>query len=151
MTELVTGVDIVKEQILVASGEPLSARQQDIRLTGHAIECRVNAETGRDFRPVTGQVEGLLLPGGPGVRVDTQLFVGYSLPAHYDSLVAKIMTHGQSRVEAIQRMQRALQETVIEGLPSTLPLLREVLADPKFREGVVFTDYLASLDHRETA
>jgi len=143
ITELVTGIDIVKEQLRIAAGEPLGFRQEDVRVRGHAIECRINAEAGKDFRPVTGTVEELFLPGGPGVRVDTHLFAGYTIPAHYDSLMMKVMAHGSDREEAIMRMTRVLQETEIIGLPSTLPFLRTVLADPIFRSGDVYTDYVA--------
>jgi len=143
ITELVTGIDIVKEQLRIAAGEPLGFRQEDVRVRGHAIECRINAEAGKDFRPVTGTVEQLFLPGGPGVRVDTHLFAGYTIPAHYDSLMMKVMAHGADREEAIMRMTRVLQETEIIGLPSTLPFLRSVLADPIFRSGDVYTDYVA--------
>ncbi len=143
ITELVTGIDIVKEQLRIAAGEPLGFRQEDVRVRGHAIECRINAEAGKDFRPVTGTVEELFLPGGPGVRVDTHLFAGYTIPAHYDSLMIKVMAHGADREEAIMRMTRVLQETEIIGLPSTLPFLRTVLADPIFRSGDVYTDYVA--------
>jgi acetyl-CoA carboxylase biotin carboxylase subunit len=144
VTELVTGVDIVREQIRVAAGLPLSIAQEDVTVSGHAIECRVNAETGHDFRPVTGTVTELVLPGGPGVRVDSHLYAGYTIPAHYDSLMAKIMVHGADRLEAIMRMRRALDETVISGVPSTLPFLREVLHDRVFTDGRVYTDYVAS-------
>lgn len=143
ITELVTGIDIVKEQLRIAAGEPLGFRQDDVRVRGHAIECRINAEAGKDFRPVTGTVEELFLPGGPGVRVDTHLFAGYTIPAHYDSLMMKVMAHGSDREEAIMRMTRVLQETEIIGLPTTLPFLRTVLADPIFRSGDVYTDYVA--------
>lgn len=144
ITELITSVDIVKAQLLIAGGEALELRQEDIAASGHAVECRVTAETGKDFRPVTGTVSGLLLPGGPGIRVDTHLYVGYAIPAHYDSLVAKIMAHGNDRQEALARMRRALAETVIEGVPTTLPFLREVFDDPVFCSGHVYTDYVAS-------
>lgn len=150
ITELVTGVDIVTEQIRIAGGAPVSFQQDDVRVQGHAIECRVNAETGPDFRPATGTVQELLLPGGPGVRVDTHLYVGYAMPSHYDSLLAKIMTYAPTRVEAIARMQRALQETRIEGISTTLPFLREVMADPIFRSGDVYTDYVAKKNHEES-
>ena len=143
ITELVTGIDIVKEQLRIAAGEPLGFRQEDVRVRGHAIECRINAEAGKDFRPVTGTVEELFLPGGPGVRIDTHLFAGYTIPAHYDSLMMKVMAHGSDREEAIMRMTRVLQETEIIGLPTTLPFLRTVLADPIFRSGDVYTDYVA--------
>jgi acetyl-CoA carboxylase biotin carboxylase subunit len=144
ITELVTGIDIVKEQLLIAGGEPLAITQEDVVVSGHAIECRVTAETGPDFRPVTGTVDELLLPGGPGVRVDTHLYPGYTIPAHYDSLLAKVMAHGHDREEALGRMRRALSETVIGGVPTTLPFLQGVLIDPVFCSGHVYTDYVAS-------
>jgi len=140
--ERVTGLDIVKEQIHIASGETLSIRQQDVKVDGHAIECRITAETGPDFRPATGTISGLHLPGGPGVRVDTHIFQGYTIPAHYDSLIAKIMVHGHDRDEAIMRMQRTLMETRIDGVPNTVPYLRTVLDDAVFRSGNARTDYV---------
>jgi acetyl-CoA carboxylase, biotin carboxylase subunit len=148
ITELVTGVDIVKEQLRIASGERLSFSQEEIAVSGHAIECRVNAETGRDFRPVTGTIEELMLPGGPGIRVDTHAYPGYTIPAHYDSLLVKIMAHGRDRNESMARMRRALQETVINGLGTTLPYLNDVLRDPVFCSGRVYTDYVASNGNR---
>jgi acetyl-CoA carboxylase biotin carboxylase subunit len=144
ITELVTGVDIVKQQICIAGGAPLDSAAQEAVPRGHALECRVNAESGPDFRPVTGSVGELSLPGGPGVRVDSHLYPGYSLPAHYDSLLAKIMVHGRDRGEALARMRRALDETEVSGVATTLPFLRGVLEDPVFRAGQVFTDYVAS-------
>jgi acetyl-CoA carboxylase biotin carboxylase subunit len=144
ITELVTGVDIVKEQIRIAGGAALNLSPNDAMQRGHALECRVNAESGPDFRPVTGTVNELSLPGGPGVRVDTHLYPGYTLPAHYDSLLAKIMVHGRDRAEAIARMRRALDETIVHGVATTLPFLRGVLDDPVFRAGQVYTDYVAS-------
>jgi acetyl-CoA carboxylase biotin carboxylase subunit len=150
ITELVTGVDIVKEQICIASGAPLSLQQSDVHVQGHAIECRVNAETGPDFRPATGTIKELLLPGGPGVRVDTHLYTGYVLPAHYDSLLAKIMVHAPTRPQAIARMQRALQETRIDGVLTTLSFLEGVMADPIFRTGDVYTDYVATKSNEES-
>ncbi len=150
ITELVTGIDIVKEQICIASGVPLSFSQSDVRVQGHSIECRVNAETGPDFRPATGTIRELLLPGGPGVRVDTHLYAGYTLPSHYDSLLAKIMVLAPTRAEAIARMQRALQETQIEGVSTTLPFLQEVMKDPVYRSGDVYTDYVARRHNEES-
>ena len=144
ITELITGVDIVKEQLLVAAGQPLSLSQDQVTVSGHAIECRINAETGPDFRPVTGRVDGLVIPGGPGIRVDSHLYGGYTIPAHYDSLMMKVMAHGRSRDEAIGRMRRALDETTIGGVPSTLPYLRAVMRDPVYCSGRVYTDYVAS-------
>lgn len=150
ITELITDVDIVKEQIRIAGGAPLSFRQSDVQIRGHALECRVNAETGPDFRPATGTVTELLLPGGPGVRVDTHLYAGYALPSHYDSLLAKIMVHAATRSEAIARMQRALQETRIDGVLTTLPFLQGVMEDPIFRSGDVYTDYVATKNNEES-
>jgi len=144
ITELVTGIDIVKEQLQIAAGRPLSVGQEDVRPAGHAIECRVNAEAGAEFRPVTGRIDRLVLPGGPGVRVDTHLYAGYEIPPHYDSLVAKIMVHGRDRDEAVMRMRRALMETEIAGVATTLPYLHDVLYDPVFRMGRIYTDYVAS-------
>lgn len=144
ITELVTAIDIVKEQMQIAAGRPLSVGQENVRAAGHAIECRVNAEAGAEFRPVTGRIERLVLPGGPGIRVDTHLYAGYEIPPHYDSLVAKIMAHGRDRDEAIMRMRRALRETEIGGVATTLPYLHDVLYDPVFRMGRIYTDYVAS-------
>ncbi|GAC1405176.1 MAG: acetyl-CoA carboxylase biotin carboxylase subunit [Chloroflexota bacterium] len=145
ITELITGIDIVKEQLLIASGERLSFSQAELSVSGHAIECRVNAETGPDFKPATGTVSELILPGGPGVRVDTHLYSGYRMPTHYDSLMAKIMAHGRDRDEAIMRMRRALDDTVIDGIPSTLPFLRQVVRDATFRSGRVYTNFVESI------
>jgi acetyl-CoA carboxylase biotin carboxylase subunit len=145
ITEMISGFDIVKMQILVAAQALPPLKQQDVVLRGHAIECRVSAESGPEFRPATGQVTALQLPGGPGIRVDTHLFSGYNLPAHYDSLIAKVMAWGRDRGEAIARMRGALDETVIDGIPSTLPYLRNVMHDSAFVEGGVHTDYVEAL------
>ncbi|MCA9750744.1 MAG: acetyl-CoA carboxylase biotin carboxylase subunit [Gemmatimonadetes bacterium] len=143
VTELITGRDLIKEQIRVAAGEPLSFRQQDLRSFGHAIECRVNAEDpARDFAPSPGTVTGLHLPGGPGVRVDTHLFAGASIPPYYDSLVAKVLAFGANRTEAISRMKRALGEFSLEGVKTTVPLLLEILDDEPFVSGRYDTGYL---------
>jgi acetyl-CoA carboxylase biotin carboxylase subunit len=143
ITEMITGIDIVKTQIRIAAGEMDLPKQSDVKLNGHAIECRVNAESGADFRPATGTVTTMHLAGGPGIRVDTHLFAGYNLPAHYDSLVAKIMAWGGDRNEAIDRMRRALDETSIEGIPTTLPYLRVVVRDGAFVAGGVHTSYVS--------
>jgi acetyl-CoA carboxylase biotin carboxylase subunit len=143
VTELVTGRDLIKEQIRVASGLPLSFSQDEVRSRGHAIECRINAEDpDRDFAPSPGVVQGLHLPGGPGVRVDTHLFAGASIPPHYDSMVAKILAHGATRDEAIARMKRALGEFSLEGAKTTVPLLLEILDDGPFASGRYDTGYL---------
>ena len=125
VTELVTGVDLVKEQLRVAAGLPLSFAQEDIHVSGHAIECRINAEDPEhDFRPCPGKTEFLHLPGGPGVRVDTALYPGYEVSPFYDSLVAKVLVHAPTRLEAIRRMRRSLEELVIEGYPTNSALAR---------------------------
>lgn len=143
VTELVTGRDLIKEMILVAGGAPLSFRQEDVTMQGHAIECRVNAEDPeRDFAPSPGTVEGIHLPGGPGVRVDTHLFAGARIPPNYDSMVAKVLTHGANRDEAMARMRRALGEFSLEGIKTTVPLLLEVLSDEPFVTGKYDTGYL---------
>lgn len=145
VTELVTGIDLVAEQLRIAGGAALTYQQDGVVMTGHAIECRVNAESGKDFHPVTGTIRDLVLPGGPGVRVDTHITAGYTVPAHYDSLLAKIMVYGRDRDESLLRMRRALDETIIDGVGTTVPFLRQVLRDPEFCAGHVYTDYVASL------
>jgi acetyl-CoA carboxylase, biotin carboxylase subunit len=142
VTELVTGIDIVREQLLIASGHPLSFRQSDVHVRGHAIECRINAETGPDFRPVAGTISQAILPGGPGVRVDSHIYSGYTVPPHYDSLMAKIMTFGSTRDESVERMRRALLEVRTDGVDNTAAFLLDVIDDPVFRAGEVHTDYV---------
>ncbi len=149
VTETITGVDLVKEQLRVAAGEPLSVRQEDIVSRGHAIECRVNAEDPTaDFSPRFGVIDAYVPPGGPGIRVDSHLFTGYRVPIHYDSLLAKIIAWGRDRDEAVARMARALGEFVIVGVPTTIPFLQDVMADPVFRAGEVYTDYLEKVGRR---
>ena len=136
VTELVTGVDLVKEQIRVAAGEHIRVEQQKLRLRGHAIECRINAEDPeRNFAPCPGTVTDFYVPGGPGIRVDTHVFSGYTIPPHYDSMIAKLLAHGNTREEAIARMQRALQEFVIVGVATTIPFHMEMMHDPDFLAG----------------
>ena len=135
VTEMVTGIDLVREQIRVAAGEPLGYRQDDIRPRGHAIECRVNAEDPATFAPSAGRVTAWIAPGGFGVRVDSHLMAPYVVPPFYDSLLAKIIVHGADRATAIDRMRRALAETVVEGVKTTIPFHLKVLADPAFVEG----------------
>ncbi len=135
VTEMITGIDIVREQIRIAGGESLGYRQNAVRFSGHAIECRINAEDPEHFVPSPGRVTMWIAPGGPGVRVDSHLMPGYVVPPHYDSLVAKIIVHGHDRREAIARMQRALAETVIEGVKTTIPYHLKLLADPAFVAG----------------
>jgi len=147
VTELVTSRDLVKEQISVAAGNPLSFSQADVVSRGHAIECRVNAEDpARNFVPCPGTVENLHLPGGPGIRVDTHLFAGATIPPYYDSLVAKVLAHGADRAEALARMRRALDEFSLQGTHTTVPLLREILDDPGFVSGDYDTGFLDRRD-----
>ncbi|MDY3906162.1 MAG: acetyl-CoA carboxylase biotin carboxylase subunit [Lawsonibacter sp.] len=143
VTELVTGVDLVREQLRVAAGLPLSFTQEDVQVSGHAIECRINAEgPEHDFRPCPGKTEFLHLPGGPGVRVDTALYTGYEVPPYYDSLVAKVLVHAPTRLEAIRRMRRALEELVIEGYPTNAALAHLIMHDPEFVRGQYDTSFL---------
>ena len=142
VTEMITGVDIVKEQLLIASGEPLSYTQDDIRLRGHAIECRINAEDPKTFMPSPGDVTQLHVPGGPGVRVDTHLYNGYRVPPYYDSMIGKLITHGENRAVAIARMRTALSEMVIDGIKTNIPLQVDIMADAIFAAGGANIHYL---------
>ncbi len=143
VTEMVTGYDLVKEQLRVASGLELSFKQEDIVLRGHAIECRINAEDPeRNFLPCPGKIQAYIVPGGPGVRVDSHCYPGYSIPPFYDSLVGKLIVWGQDRDEAIQRMQRALDEYAITGIKTTIPFHQKVLSNAHFRHGEISTDFI---------
>lgn len=143
VTELVTSVDLVKEQIRIAAGLPMQLQQEDIQFRGHAIECRITAEdASADFRPQTGTVERYLPPGGPGVRVDSHLFAGYEVPPHYDSLLSKLVVWAETRNEAIARMQRALDEYVIEGIETTIPFHQRLLNHEGFIRGETYTRFL---------
>ncbi|MDO8476471.1 MAG: acetyl-CoA carboxylase biotin carboxylase subunit [Candidatus Rokubacteria bacterium] len=135
VTEMVTGIDLVREQIRIASGESLGYRQRAITVRGHAIECRINAEDPEHFVPSPGTVTAWLPPGGYGVRVDSHMMPGAAVPPYYDSLIAKIIVHGRDRAEAIARMQRALSETHVEGVKTTIPYHQKLLADPAFLSG----------------
>nr|WP_264185434.1 acetyl-CoA carboxylase biotin carboxylase subunit [Roseicella aerolata] len=135
VTEMVCGIDLVKEQLRVAAGEPLGYDQSEIRFHGHAIECRITAEDPDSFAPSPGRVTTYHAPGGLGVRVDSALYSGYSVPPHYDSLVAKLVVHGVTRAEAIARLRRSLAEMVVDGISTTLPLHRAIMEDPEFQAG----------------
>jgi acetyl-CoA carboxylase biotin carboxylase subunit len=135
VTEMVCNVDLVKEQLRVAAGEPLGYTQDQIRFSGHAIECRITAEDPETFAPSPGRVDMYHAPGGLGVRVDSALYSGYTVPPHYDSLVAKLVVHGQTRSEAIARLKRSLDEMVVSGIKTTLPLHQRIVADPEFQAG----------------
>ncbi|MFZ9857886.1 MAG: acetyl-CoA carboxylase biotin carboxylase subunit [Roseiflexaceae bacterium] len=144
VTELVTGVDLVRWQLRIAAGEHLTLQQSDIQLTGHAIQCRLNAEDPeRDFMPSVGEIRHYLPSGGPGVRVDSHLYPGYMVPGNYDSLLAKLLVHAPNREEAIVRMKRALNETVIEGVKTTMPFQLGLLDDDTFQHGFMHTRYVA--------
>lgn len=146
VTEAVTGLDLVKEQIRVAAGERLRIKQADIRLRGHAIECRINAEDpDHDFTPSPGVVEKLILPGGPGVRVDTHLYGGCTIPHYYDSLAAKIVVHADTRPEAIARMLRALEEFQLRGVSTNTEFLKDILRSEDFQRGAYSTDLVADM------
>lgn len=142
VTELITGVDIVKEQLRIAAGEALSVRQEDIELRGHAVECRINAEDPVTFMPSPGRVTLVHMPGGPGVRVDSHLYDNYTVPPFYDSLVAKLIVQAENRSAAIARMRVALSEIVIDGIKTNVPLLRDILNDARFQAGEVDIHFL---------
>lgn len=142
VTEMITGVDLVKQQIRIAAGEKLSLKQSDIKINGHAIECRINAEDPRTFLPSPGTVSYFHAPGGPGVRVDSHIYGSYKVPPYYDSLVAKIIVHGETREMALARMRSALDETVIEGIRTNIPLHQDILRGNTFQKGKVNIHYL---------
>ncbi len=143
VTEMITGIDLIAEQIRVAMGERLHLSQKDVVLRGHAIECRINAEDpNHNFRPHPGQIRGYLPPGGPGVRMDSHIYTDYHIPPYYDSLIGKLIVWGQDRQAAILRMQRALSECAITGVPTTIGFHRAILGDEKFRAGKVFTNFV---------
>jgi acetyl-CoA carboxylase, biotin carboxylase subunit len=142
ITEMVTGIDLIKEQIRLAAGHPLSIRQQDVVLTGHSLECRINAEDPEKFTPSPGVITKYSLPGGFGVRVDSAMETGSTVVPYYDSMIAKLITHGRNRQESTARMKRALSEFVIEGIKTTIPLHRRILDDPDFQKGHVSTTFL---------
>ena len=146
VTEEVTGIDLVKEQILVAAGEPMSFKQEDVKLSGHAIECRINAEDfEHNFRPSPGKVTYWYRPGGPGLRVDSHVYAGYTIPPYYDSMIGKLIAHGKDRAEAIRRMEIALEEMIVEGIKTTIPFHRLALASEKFRKGDLSTRFVEEL------
>ena len=142
VTELITGIDLVREQIRLAAGEPLGFSQSDISFTGHAIEVRINAEDPRTLLPTPGKVKAFHAPGGPGVRMDSALYAGYTVPPFYDSLIAKLIVHDVDRRAAIRRLERCLEEVVIDGIPSSVPLLRAILATDDVRESEFDTGWL---------
>ena len=143
VTEMVTGVDLITEQLRIAGGEPISVLQKDIKLRGHAIECRINAEDARhNFRPAPGRITGWLPPGGPGVRVDSHVYTGYDIPPFYDSLIGKLIVWGTDRTHALSRMKRALNECAVTGIPTTVDFHLEMIDRPEFISGDVHTKFV---------
>ena len=143
VTEMITDMDLVKWQLRIAANERLTVRQKDVRIRGHAIECRINAEDpSRDFLPSAGDIEFFLPPGGLGVRVDSHLYSGYTPPGMYDSLLAKIITWGEDRTEALTRMRRALSECIITGVTTTMPFQLALMSEPAFQRGEIDLSFL---------
>ena len=145
VTEMVTGIDLVKQQIRIAAGQSLDFTQDDIKLTGHAIECRINAEDpARNFIPSSGTITALNMPGGPGVRVDSHIYQDYEIPPYYDSLLAKVIAYGQNREDAMARMRRILSEFTVEGVATIIPFHKALLEEPDFIAGKFDTNYVAN-------
>jgi acetyl-CoA carboxylase biotin carboxylase subunit len=152
VTELVTGIDLIKEQIRIAAGERIHLQQDDIKINGAAIECRINAEDfENDFMPSPGKIDFVVLPGGPGVRVDTHIYPGYVISPYYDSLVAKVITHGRNRQEAIRIMQRALSEFQISPIKTTIPFHQQLLDNPLFLKSEISTHFVQEILKEEKA
>ena len=147
ITEVVTGVDLVKQQLLIASGQRLSIKQEDIKLTGHAIECRINAENPLlDFRPSPGRIKSLFIPGGPGIRVDTAVYQGYEIPPYYDSMIGKLIVHGKNREEAIAKMTWVLSEFIVDGVATNVDFQLKLIRRPEFLEGNYDNGFLNRTD-----
>lgn len=147
VTEFVTNVDLIKSQIRIAAGEPLNIRQEDIEFKGHAIECRINAENPEmNFRPSPGKIERLHLPGGKGIRVDTAVYAGYTIPPYYDSMIAKLIVLGKSRNEAIKKMKSALSEFIVDGIDTNVDFQMEIMNHPKFQSGDFSTDFIEQME-----
>jgi len=142
VTEMITGVDLVQEQIRVAAGEKLRIRQRDVVLRGHAIECRINAEDAFKFTPSPGRILSYHPPGGPGIRVDSHIYQGYFVPPNYDSLIGKVIAYGATREQALRRMYIALSEMVVQGIQTNIPLHQELLLDERFVKGGTSIHYL---------
>ena len=142
VTEMITGIDIVKEQLRIANGEKLSITQNNVKIRGHAIECRINAEDYKTFMPSPGLISLWHAPGGPGIRIDSHIYSGYKVPPYYDSMIGKIIAHGNDRPTAIARMKTALQEMVIEGIKTNVPLHQEIVQHSAFQEGGTNIHYL---------
>jgi acetyl-CoA carboxylase biotin carboxylase subunit len=149
VTEMITGLDLIAEQIRIAQGERLSLTQENVILRGHAIECRINAEDPEhNFRPAPGRISGYLPPSGPGVRMDSHVYTDYEIPPYYDSLIGKLIVWGSDRPAAINRMRRALRECAVTGLPTTIPFHQKILETPEFQRGEVFTNFVEQMMNR---
>jgi acetyl-CoA carboxylase biotin carboxylase subunit len=146
VTEMITGIDIIKEQIRIAAGYPLSFKQKEVQFTGHCIECRINAEDPERFVPSPGKITMFIPPGGQGVRVDTAAYAGWNVPPYYDSLIAKLIVHGRDREEAIVKMRRALKEFIVDGIKTTIPFHQKVINHPDFLSGKFNTHFLDSFN-----
>lgn len=142
VTEMITGIDLIKEQLKIAAGIPLSIKQADVKLSGHSIECRINAEDPKTFMPCPGKINWYHAPGGPGVRMDSHIYNSYVVPPTYDSLIGKLITYGNTREEAIKRMENALKEIVIDGIKTNIPLHRDLMQDARFQQGGTNIHYL---------
>ena len=150
VTEMVTGIDLIKEQIRVAHGDKLKIKQDQVKFSGHAIECRINAEDPENnFMPCPGKIEELNLPGGPNVRVDTHIYSGYKISPYYDSMVAKLIVHGKTRKEAIATMKRALDEFYISPIKTTIGIQQKIMSHPKFISGDVTTHFIEEMGRIE--
>jgi acetyl-CoA carboxylase biotin carboxylase subunit len=145
---MVTGVDLVKEQINIANGKKLN--QKHIKLSGHSIECRLNAEDpNHDFRPSPGKITSLHFPGGNGIRIDSHVYADYQIPPFYDSMIGKLIVHGKTREEAIDKISMALDETIIEGISTTIPFHKKVMKSEKFRSGIFDTKFIETFDFKD--
>ena len=146
VTEWVTGIDLIKEQIRIADGKELSYRQEDVHITGHAIECRINAENpAKNFRPSPGTITDMYLPGGKGVRIDSAIYSGYTVPPYYDSMLAKLIVHAKNRNEAIRKMRSALGEVIIEGIDTNVDYQYEILNNPDFISGNIDIEFIENM------
>jgi acetyl-CoA carboxylase biotin carboxylase subunit len=139
---MITGIDIVKEQLYIASGMPLRMKQSDIKIHGHAIECRINAEDAKTFMPSPGKINAYHAPGGPGIRVDSHIYAGYSVPPYYDSMIGKLIAYGETREVAIARMLGALDEVIIDGIKTNIALHKDIISDSAFKAGGTNIHYL---------
>ena len=145
VTEMVTGIDLVKEQILVANGEKLTIKQEDIKINGSSIECRINAEHPESFIPSPGKITQYHQPGGLGIRVDSAVYDGYSIPSHYDSMIGKLITYGATRSEALKKMNRALEEYVIMGINTNIQLHQKIIQTDEFKRGSYNINFMSNL------